>query len=237
MSNFSAPSLPPPEEVACSAALLACAYRGGCGLALQQYQLACSSLVQGLTDTCSQECQYALIALLSTPEGERLMQCRCEDGDCRLQKERVEPCREEVTWNTAPHTIVSCTAATWMCMADPLCATALDYYSTNCRAMFRGRHCSSRCKNSLDILLRQEAAGKLATCQCEPGKQELRCRQVKRNTDVLCFGKKEVEQLTGNDISRGVNRVGVSSGCELGIHVRLVLLSAVLNVIRYLRRR
>jgi len=201
LANYTAPSLPPAEDVACSPALLACAYRGGCGMALQQYHLACSSLVQGLTESCSQECQYAFIALLSTQEGARLMQCQCDDDDCRLQKRRVEPCRAEVTWNTAPGTVVSCTAATWMCMADPLCATALDYYNTNCRAMFNGRLCSRRCKNSLDILLRQKASTKLARCYCE-GTEEYMCEQIKINTDVLCFGKKMSIEIEGNNIER-----------------------------------
>ena len=75
MANYTAPSLPPAHEVGCNHATMACAYRGGCGLALQQYMQSCSDLVSGVTDTCSMDCKYALIALLSTPEGKRLMEC------------------------------------------------------------------------------------------------------------------------------------------------------------------
>ena len=137
MANYSSPSLPPAGEVVCSQASLVCANREGCGLALQHYISSCSDLVTGLTNTCSKDCRLALIALLSTPEGERLMQCQCQDEDCLLQKERVEPCRSEVTWNTREDTVVSCTAATWICAADPLCSTAMDYYNRNCQKMFK----------------------------------------------------------------------------------------------------
>ncbi len=151
---------------------------------IQQY-----SLCVGITDTCSRACQHALIALLSTPEGERLMECRCTDADCAEKKRRVEPCRAAVTWQNAPNSLVSCSAASWICAADPLCATALDYYNRNCQAMFKGRKCSRRCRNSLDILLRQPTAAKLATCYCD-GTEDFECAAIRENTDVLCFGKK-----------------------------------------------
>jgi len=191
LANYTAPSLPPADEVSCNSAYLSCAYRGGCGMALKQYQLSCTDLSEGLTTTCSSDCKLALIALLSTPEGSRLMKCDCDnETDCTMKKARVEPCRSEVTWNTAPDSKVSCTSASWICMADPLCAKALEYYNSNCDAMFRGRKCSRRCKNSLDILLRQKAARKLASCWCQPGPDQEQCLDIRRNTDVLCFNRK-----------------------------------------------
>ena len=201
LANYSSPSLPPAGEVVCSQASLVCANREGCGLALQHYISSCSDLVTGATKTCSKDCRLALIALLSTPEGERLMECQCQDEDCLLQKERVEPCRSEVTWNTRQDTVVSCTAATWICAADPLCSTAMDYYNRNCQKMFKGIKCSRRCKNSLDILLRQKAAGKLSTCYCE-GTEDFECVNIRRNTDVLCFGKKDplLEDIEDNSV-------------------------------------
>ena len=201
LANYSSPSLPPAGEVVCSQASLVCANREGCGLALQHYISSCSDLVTGATKTCSKDCRLALIALLSTPEGERLMECQCQDEDCLLQKERVEPCRSEVTWNTRQDTVVSCTAATWICAADPLCSTAMDYYNRNCQKMFKGIKCSRRCKNSLDILLRQKAAAKLSTCYCE-GTEDFECVNIRRNTDVLCFGKKDplLEDIEDNSI-------------------------------------
>ena len=198
-ANYSGPEVLPASEVQCSLATLQCANRDGCGLALQQYLVSCSDLVTGLTDVCSKQCQLSLIALLSTPEGERLMECQCEDDQCLLQKQRIEPCRSDVTWNTRKDTVVTCTAATWICSADATCATAMDYYNRNCQKMFRGEKCSKRCKNSLDILLRQKAAAKLATCYCE-GNEEFECINIRRNTDVLCFGKKDPSEDMDNEI-------------------------------------
>jgi len=191
LPNYTTPSLPLASEVTCNYASLACTYRAGCGSALKQYQAMCEDLVQGITSKCSMGCRHALIALISTQEGERLMQCTCDDDSCILQKSRVEPCRSEVTWNTAPDTIVSCSAATWICMADPLCSTALNYYNRNCQAMFKGGKCSRRCKNSLEILMRQNTASKLSTCFCD-GTEDFECEEIRENTDNLCFNKVKV---------------------------------------------
>ena len=202
MANYSGPEERPAHEVSCSLASLACAQRDGCGSALSGYLVSCSDLVTGLSPgggQCSRQCQLSLIALLSTEEGARLMECQCEDERCRQQRRRVEPCRSEVTWNTRPDTIVSCTAATWICGADAVCGTALQYYNANCQKMFRGQKCSKRCKNSLDILLRQRAAAKLSTCYCE-GTEDFDCINIRRNTDVLCFGKKPDTDFEDNEI-------------------------------------
>ena len=126
-----------------------------------------------------------------------LFQCTCDDESCTLQKSRVEPCRSEVTWNTAPDTIVSCAVATWICMADPLCSTALDYYNKNCQVMFKGGSCSRRCKNSLNILMKQVSARKLTNCFCD-GTEEFKCSQIRENTDRLCFDKKKENEIEDN---------------------------------------
>lgn len=228
MANYSTPAPPPAHEVGCNDAYLTCAYRGGCGKALQEYMLNCAALREGLTDTCSKQCQFALIALLSTPEGERLMQCSCSSVDsagetaCLVEKERVEPCSAEVIWNTAPGTAVSCSAATWICAADPLCSTAMLYYQENCKAMFKGRKCSKKCKNSLDIMLRQKSAAKLSTCHCE-GTEDFDCAAVRLYTDVLCFGKKIVaEEVETNEVESPPQKTsgsGKSSGRTLYVLV------------------
>ena len=80
---------------------------------------------------------------------------------CERSKASVAPCQEEVELATRPDTIVSCSSAQWICAADPLCSTALDYYNRFCRAMFRGKKCTKRCHNSISILRRQKAAKKL----------------------------------------------------------------------------
>jgi len=205
LPNYTAPSLPPAHEVGCGQATLACMYRGGCGLALKMYMLECQDLVHGNTDKCSINCRHALTALISTKEGHRLMECSCEDTSCSIQKSRISPCREEVTWNIRPDTIVTCTAAHWICMADPLCSTALDYYNRFCGQMFRGDKCSKRCKNSLGILLRQKSSAKLATCYCD-GTEDFDCQNIKDNTDRLCFGKVKVnvtEDIVTNQVDTG----------------------------------
>ena len=71
--NYTGPSEPEPETVSCSVARMKCAYRPGCGLALQNYVLGCIDLVQGKTSVCNTHCRHSLIALLSTHEGQRLM--------------------------------------------------------------------------------------------------------------------------------------------------------------------
>ena len=73
-ANYSGPpDLPQPEEVPCDIARLKCAFRSGCGLALQNYAIGCLGLVKGQSDVCNTHCRHSLIALLSTFEGQRLM--------------------------------------------------------------------------------------------------------------------------------------------------------------------
>jgi hypothetical protein len=91
-------------------------------------------------------------------------------------------------------------------MADPLCSTALNYYNKNCQAMFKGGKCSKRCKNSLDILMRQESAGNLATCFCD-GTEDFKCKEIRENTDSLCF---EEDKDVNNTIS--VDELNESTG-------------------------
>merc|ERR1711892_529306 len=225
LPNYTTPSLPPASEVTCNYASLACTYRAGCGSTLKQYMAMCQDLVQGVTIKCSMGCRHALIALISTNEGERLMQCTCDDDACLLQKSRVEPCRSEVTWNTAPDTIVSCSAATWICMADPLCSTALDYYNRNCKTMFKGKKCSKRCKNSLDILMRQNSADKLANCFCD-GTEDFECEEIRENTDTLCFekGRDDTNVTITDDAQESTGMMKQSS-----LFVVISMLCSVLN--------
>lgn len=223
LPNYTEPELPLAADVGCNYAFMSCAYRDGCGAALQQYELTCSELVSGVTETCSRSCQHALIALLSTPEGERMMECKCENNDCELKKTRIEPCRSAVTWQSDPNTLVSCSAATWICLANPLCATALDYYNRNCKAMFKGRKCSRKCRNSLDILLRQESAGKLATCFCD-GTEEFDCATIRENTDTLCFGKKK-------EIETQVEIDNTIQGASTGSSRKRPLIVAIFSII------
>ena len=136
------------------------------------------------------------------------MDCTCSDGPCSLEKARVEACRAEVTWQAAPHWVVACAAAAWICHASPACSKALDYYHANCQELFAGSRCSSACRNSVEILARQAAAAKLATCTCTTG--EAWACAARRHTDTLCFGREEeVEEEV-------VEKVGKEMGMEVG---------------------
>jgi growth arrest-specific 1 len=57
----------------CQEAQLRCAYRSGCGTALENYELMCNDVLAEPNAKCTKACEYALIALTSTDEGKALM--------------------------------------------------------------------------------------------------------------------------------------------------------------------
>ena len=75
-------SSPPSVQVGCDIAQLKCAYRAGCGLALQNYMLGCADVANGRTDSCNTHCRHSLIALMSTHEGKRLMKVSENATEC-----------------------------------------------------------------------------------------------------------------------------------------------------------
>ena len=93
----------------------------------------------------------------------------------------------QVTWHTAPGTVVPCSAATAICQASPECEIALHYFNTNCKELFKGGECTEACRNSARILARQRAAAKLATCTCADLRSN--CASIRENTNSLCFDK------------------------------------------------
>ncbi|KAJ8954813.1 hypothetical protein NQ314_007016 [Rhamnusium bicolor] len=115
------------------------------------------------------------------------MTCECSDQYCEDQKQRSEICRPQVM-RSMNEPIVPCRVAQWICAADALCSTALDYYNRYCKAMFHGKKCTPRCHNSINILRRQEKAAKLTTCKCD-GLEDYDCYAIQRNMDKLCFHK------------------------------------------------
>lgn len=175
--------------VSCEDARLRCAYRTGCGMALQHYLTRCSSVLRGAVNGCPEICLHALVALTSTDEGKELMTCDCAPDDhlCIQSKQGVEVCRPSVM-TEMNNTRVSCRIATWICNADALCSKALEYYNHFCKSMFHGKKCTHRCRNSIDILRRQEKAAKLNTCICD-GVEDYDCKAIHRNMNWLCFGK------------------------------------------------
>ena len=126
-------------------------------------------------------------------------------------------------------TVVSCTAAQWICAADPMCSTALEYYNRFCQAMFRGKKCTARCMNSIDILRRQKAAQKLENCQCD-GTEEYDCQNIKINMENLCLAPSQMED-NEIDVDYGSQPRKKSSSWRLQVHKWLVLFLTILSVL------
>lgn len=174
--------------IPCEEARMKCAYRVGCGTALQNYMVGCSGVLQGPPPShCPEICQHSLISLTSTEEGKELMNCECSDSYCEDQKRRSEICRPAVN-ESVNKSVVSCRVAQWICEADALCSTALGFYNRLCKAMFHGEKCTRRCKNSINILKKQKKAAKLSTCRCD-GKESFDCHAIQRNMAKLCYYK------------------------------------------------
>lgn len=214
-------SLSTNNSMRCDDARLRCAYRTGCGMALQHYLTRCTSVLHGEMNKCPEICQHALIALTSTDEGQELMRCDCtqEDHLCMQSKQKVEVCRSSVI-AAMNKTRVSCRIATWICNADAICSTALAYYNGYCKSMFHGKKCTHRCRNSINILRRQEKADKLNTCYCD-GAEDYDCKSIHRNMNVLCYKKSHHiyhdekklndDTSTNNIPNRSSNAVGIDS--------------------------
>lgn len=102
----------------------------------------------------------------------------------------MEVCRPQVMKGAANATS-SCRLSQLICLADAQCSTALGYYNDLCRSMYRrGRKCSNKCMNSIDILRKQEKAAALVACRCD-GNEDYDCPRMQRNLQRLCFHKKK----------------------------------------------
>ena len=115
-----------------------------------------------------------------------LLQCECEDEYCLEAKQRIDICRPQVLKGAANATS-SCSLSQLICQADAQCATALQYYLRLCRSMFRGRKCSNKCLNSIEILRKQEKAAALTACQCDGNDYD--CPRMQNNLARLCYHK------------------------------------------------
>ncbi|XP_065216682.1 growth arrest-specific protein 1-like [Planococcus citri] len=196
--------------IPCEEANLRCSFRTGCGNALKGYMIACSTILHETPpDQCPEGCQNALIALTSTDEGKDLMTCECANNMCRETKQKLEVCKPHVMKAIQNDTIVTCEVAQWICAADATCSKALEYYHKYCQAMFFGRKCTYRCKNSISILKKQEKAAKLDSCLCN-GKEEYDCPRIRQNMAKLCFNKTIEVPITidveSNDVKPNINQ-------------------------------
>lgn len=218
------------QRLPCGIARMKCLYHDGCRKALDNYMDGCLDIMNGHAKTCNDFCTKSLIALTSTLPGHALMECACgADEFCRTSKLRLAPCRPQVQYATQNGTVVSCDVAQWICGADNLCGTALDYYFRNCRAMFAGKRCSRRCNNSISILQRQERAAKLQTCACDGDAQtRAGCVDIKRNMNELCFDKPYVDEQreeATNEIAGAGGAAARTLSAVMGVQVALVLLA------------
>ncbi|CAH2042286.1 unnamed protein product, partial [Iphiclides podalirius] len=175
------------SATSCTEARTRCAYRTGCGYALNNYMYLCSEVLSEPTSVCPKPCEHALIALTSTEEGKELMNCECEDKYCEEAKQRIDVCRSQVLRGAANATS-SCRLSQLICLADAQCSTALSYYRQLCRSMYRGRKCSNRCLNSIEILKKQDKAAALTECRCD-GDEDFDCPRMQSNLARLCFHK------------------------------------------------
>lgn len=155
-----------------------------------------------------------------------VLQCDCQGNDlCMRSKTNVQACQDKVTYAIKPNTQVSCSAARWICAADAPCAKALEYYDDFCRAMFRGRKCTKRCMNSINILRRQTGADKLESCYCD-GTEDFPCREIKSNMDNLCF--RDDRDDMSNEIGDNGHR---SAGTLARLHRLVVVLCVFLGLV------
>ena len=161
-------------------------------------------MIHNQTEICTDRCKNTLVGLTSTPEGQKLMNCDCDgDLECEVAKINIEACRDSVLHATKNGTIVSCTEARWICSADAECGKALEYYQLYCQSMFRGRKCTQRCKNSWNILQRQEKAEKLVHCECQNDElfDTFECQTIKENMESLCVDQDDINNIVDEDIN------------------------------------
>lgn len=185
----------------CSDTQKRCMTQLGCSVAIHNYLIHCSPLIQGETDQCTYHCKMALLSLLSTEShaGQNINTCDCQGNEfCVLQRSRLQVCQKEVMSSidemTDPKTPLTCSLAIMMCSADTSCFTALNYYYQHCRKLIKGEKCTSKCNNSLSILYRQPKASKLRNCICDGMESGGDCLTLKNNTETLCFGNRKQRQ-------------------------------------------
>lgn len=155
-----------------------------------------------------------------------VVKCNCNgNSNCEKTKLNIGPCQHEVLEASKPDSIVSCTAAQWICSSDGPCKTALEYYNLNCQSMFKGKTCSPRCKNSLNILKRQAAASKFEQCYCD-GTENFDCVNIKRNTEELC--EREINEIDDVKID---NKSGSTSSAWIAKAERILLIVTIFATI------
>ncbi|RWS02245.1 Growth arrest-specific protein 1-like protein, partial [Dinothrombium tinctorium] len=176
---------PPASKSNCDIALKKCTIRMPCGMALHDYRISCKQELYGLTKSCSEHCQLAIVSLATTAEGFEYLYCDCADNEyCKLIRRRTQSCDPRVK-NNASHR-KPCKNAEVFCKANDICNEAYEHYKYICKDAIRGIECSKRCNNSISILWRQKAGMDLRNCSCE--KQDISCMKESENIMKLCYG-------------------------------------------------
>ena len=170
----------------------------GCGNALHNFNLVCGRQLSGDTNICTEECQRALITLISRNDGYKFINCNCKKenekySDCDEKKQSLQVCRivldavEKLNDTSKP---ISCSIAHWICDTDSKCAAALAYYKSLCGNLREIGSCSERCNNTINILYQQKYALKLQNCICDELSEDFNCSELQQNTKEYCLKDK-----------------------------------------------
>ncbi|XP_061192682.1 growth arrest-specific protein 1 homolog [Saccostrea echinata] len=166
-----------------------------CGNALHNFQLVCGRQLAGETNECTEECQRALITLVSRDDGYEYINCDCKKhrgkySDCDERKQNLQVCKsalDAVDRNNDPSKPISCSIALWICVTDSECSSALVYYKSHCGNLKEIGSCPERCNTTINILYQQKYALKLQNCICDELLEDFNCYELQQNTKEYCF--------------------------------------------------
>ncbi|EEC05230.1 Gas1 protein, putative [Ixodes scapularis] len=146
-------------------------------------------------------CRQSFVSLATTEEGFTYLLCDCgRDEYCRALRRRTSSCWWEQP--SANHSFAqrgsskpTCSGLTVECMDDPVCSLAWDYYRRFCHEVLDGSapQCSTRCRNSVSILLRMERAHRALECECDGGALRTSCADEISRVRTKCFMLDDVD--------------------------------------------
>ncbi|XP_065307088.1 uncharacterized protein [Dermacentor albipictus] len=95
------------------------------------------------------------------------------------------------------------------CVADPVCSVAWDYYRRFCHEVLDGvaDNCSTRCRNSVRILVRMEKAHRVLDCACDGRVTRVTCGNELNRIRTACFHLDGIEPSGGSAGLLGVGGV------------------------------
>ncbi|KAL1429808.1 hypothetical protein MTO96_015671 [Rhipicephalus appendiculatus] len=81
------------------------------------------------------------------------------------------------------------------CVEDPVCSVAWDYYRRFCHEVLDGLadNCSTRCRNSVRILMRMEKAHRLLDCACDGRVTRVTCGNELNRVRTACFRLDDID--------------------------------------------